>query len=96
VPVAAVALGLGAAGLITAAITAGLAMSRCPEGQCASADDLKSYRTLETTATVSFYAGLALSAGGLITWLLAPSAEHVAEPLALEIGPGRVALKGMF
>jgi hypothetical protein len=96
VPIAVSALALGGVGFITAGITAGMALSRCPRGDCDGARSLESYQTLHTVSAVSFYAGVAFAAGSLITWWLAPKSERAAGDVAFDIGPGRVMLKGAF
>lgn len=96
VPIAVSALALGGVGLITAGITAGMALSRCPKGDCDGARSLDRYQTLHTVSAVSFYAGAAFAAGGLITWLVAPKGARAAGEVAFDIGPGHVMLKGAF
>lgn len=96
-PLAISALAIGGAGLITSAVTTGIALAQCPSGDCA-ADKLDSYRTLRTVATASFYVGAAFAVAGLVPILLGAthSRAPTSERISWSIGPGSAALSGRF
>jgi hypothetical protein len=91
------ALVLGGLGLVTAGVSALVAVNACPEADDCDKEDLPRYNTMTTLSTVTFYAGSALLVGGAITWLLAPSDKR--EPSAAlrwGVGPGGVSVSGAF
>ena len=91
------ALALGALGLVTWGATGIAAMITCSNGDCRQ-QDTALYNTLTTVSTVGFYAGSALVVGGVVTWLLAPSAKgpQPSATLSWAVGPGGVSMSGAF
>lgn len=103
-----VALGAGGVGLLTGGITGFLALNKkqslddsddCRDGKCLTSeeDEVESFRTLRTVSTVSFIAGGALAATGIVLLLGSgsPSPARSAS-LELSIRPRGVALGGRF
>jgi len=67
-----IAFGIGGAGLLTGAITGGLAMSKasdCPNKVCESQSDLDSAKSMATVSTIGFSVGIAGVAVGTILLL---------------------------
>ena len=108
-PVGLAVLGVGAAGLIAGAVTAGLAASKrssllqqCPSGHClqsqepALGGDVSTMNTMAGISTATFIGGGVLAAGGLLVVLTAPRAQPTAAGLTPMVGPGFVGLKGKF
>lgn len=99
-PVAIVAMSVGVVGLATSGITALVANGKlddCPNHQCTTSDAKQSYDTLKTVSTVSLFVGAGLAVGGLVTWLMLPSAqEHASGGLSWSVAPTSVALRGAF
>jgi hypothetical protein len=94
------AMGLGGAGLLTGGITFAVALAKledCPGHKCKTEGDAVGYETLKTVSTVSFYAGAALAAGGLVLWLTKP-AETRPSPseVTWTVGPGSVSVQVGF
>jgi hypothetical protein len=93
-----VVLGVGGAGIVTGAVTGGLAISSrssmkgcsgtsCPESE---RGNVNGYNRLRTISTIGFYAGGALAAGGLVLVLTAPkSTGHsgTARRIAYRVSP---------
>ena len=106
-PVAIVALSLGAASLVTWGVSAKVAddkLDKCPEVNgthwCATESDAGPYRTAKAIATVSMYAGVALSLGGLAAWLLSTSEDEASgdahTTLRWGVGPDGISVAGAF
>jgi hypothetical protein len=107
-----VALGVGGAGLVLGGVTGALALSKkssldedtehCLNDQCEYAveDDVKSLRAWRTVSTISFIAGGALAATGVVLLVTSGGGEQKGEAssrrLALRIGPGTLQLRGSF
>ncbi|MDB4990785.1 MAG: uncharacterized protein JWN04_5963 [Myxococcaceae bacterium] len=95
-PLALGALSVGAAGLLTSAITALLARAQCKDNVCASASALRTHDSLKTASTVTFYLGAAFAVGGVVTWFVVPKVKRPEPNIGLKVGPGGMLLHGMF
>jgi hypothetical protein len=101
-------MGLGAAGLIAGGVTGGLALGKasdlknvCPANPCPSANQslADDANLLATVSTISFAAGGAMLAGGVVWAVLATQPdEEPASAIRIEpvIGPGYVGAQGSF
>jgi hypothetical protein len=103
------AIGVGAAGVLTGAITGALALSKKSElddGDCVNRvcwnetmkDDLSRYSTLKTVSSIGFIAGGVLTATGVVLLVTAPKAHDTTagRPIWLRIGATNVAAGGQF
>lgn len=103
------AIGVGAAGVLTGAITGAMAISKksdLDDGDCVDrvcwnqtmGDDLSSYSTLKTVSSIGFIAGGVLAATGVVLLVTAPKtdATTAARPIWLRVGAGHVAAGGQF
>ncbi len=103
------AIGVGGAGLIVGAVTAGLAASKrssllvhCPTGHCAPSQegalggDVDSLHTLATVSTAGFIGGGVLAAAGVVLLIAAPKARPQAAGWMPLVGPGFVGAQGRF
>jgi hypothetical protein len=95
-PLALGALSVGAAGLLTSAITALAAKAKCEDKLCASGSDYETYNSLKTASTVTFYLGAAFAVGGLVTWFVVPKRKRSEAHLGLKVGPAGVSMHGTF
>ena len=100
-----VAIGVGAAGLVTGGITGAMVLSKksdlesnenCANEACLSSErsEVDGYNGLRTISTVSLIAGGALAATGVVLLVTAPSSEKPSA--ALVIRPGSLSLRGRF
>jgi hypothetical protein len=98
-----VALGVGAAGLLTGAVAGIVIMSNtslrndCPNGACPSSKSgsVNTYNLLRNTSTAGFIVGGVGAAVGVTLLLWAP--KHESEPrMALWLGPSSAGVKGSF
>lgn len=107
-PIGFAAIGVGAAGLVAGAVTAGLTASKrssllqqCPSGHCSPSQapalqsDVDSMHTLSTVSTAGFIAGGVLAAAGVVLVVAAPKARAQVG-LTPIVGPGFAGLKGSF
>jgi hypothetical protein len=104
------AIGVGAAGIVTGAITGSMAIAKkgelddspdCKNGQCLTStmqDELDSYSTLRTVSSVGFIAGGVLAATGVVLLATSPRAETQTAERGwwLRVGPGSVVARGRF
>jgi hypothetical protein len=106
-----VGMGVGGAGIVAGLVTGGLAMSKhgsangspCASGPCLP-DDLSSYQSdrsafysLGTVSTISFIAGGALAATGVVLLLVAPRTEQAQAAWASPyVSPTGAGLTGRF
>lgn len=98
------ALSLGAAGLASwgvSALVADAALDDCPVTDgvhwCQSETDASPYRTAKTVSAISFWAGTALTLGGLSLLLFGhPRGERQANAAGWEVGPTSVAYRRTF
>jgi hypothetical protein len=95
-PLALALVSVGAAGLLTSAITALSAKAQCKDNVCASESALGTHDSLKTASTVTFYLGAAFAVGGVVTWFVAPKAKQHETRLGLKVGPGGVSMHGRF
>jgi hypothetical protein len=108
-PVGIALLGVGAAGLVVGAITAGLTASKrsgllhqCPTGHClpsqqpALGGDVNTLHMLAATSTGTFVAGGVVGVAGVILVATVPKAKASAAGLLPLVGPGFVGLEGSF
>lgn len=93
-PIAIAALALGGVGLVASGVTALMALGKCSRGDCASNRDKEKYDSLATASTVTGWAGAALAAGGLVTWLVAPERARDQAALNWNVGPLGVSVRG--
>lgn len=103
-----VLMGVGAAGVITGAVTGGLAAGKlsdledggCKDGHCLKSQksDVGSYNTLRLVSTVGLYAGIGVAAGGVALFLTAPKAKAKPETGSIEpvLGAGYIGVRGTF
>jgi hypothetical protein len=98
-----VALGVGAAGLLTGAVAGIVIMSNtslrndCPHGACPSSKSgsVNTYNLLRNTSTAGFIVGGVGTAVGVTLLLWTP--KHESEPrMALWLGPSSAGVKGAF
>jgi hypothetical protein len=98
-----VALSAGAAGLIVAGVTGGLALGQhaslsaeCPDGRCSTAHsgDVETYRTLADVATVATIAGAAAAAAGVVLLLTVPAPPRPS--VGVYAGPFAAGIAGRF
>jgi hypothetical protein len=102
-------LGVGGAGVVVGAITAGLAASKrstliqqCPSGHCLASQqsqlggDVDTLHALAAASSGGFIAGGALLAGGLIVVLTAPKGKPPTAAMIPLLGPDRIGLQGSF
>jgi hypothetical protein len=103
-------LGVGGAGLVVGAVTAGLAASKrssliqqCPTGHCPASlqptlqSSVDAMHTDAAVSTAGFVAGGVLAAGGLILVLTAPKAQTTGSGWVMPlIGPGFAGAQGRF
>lgn len=105
-PAGAIALGVGAAGLVAGAIFGAFAFSTwadvrdaCPGGRCSSQDGIDASDRAHLWGNLStgfFVAGGVLAATGFVLFVTAPKARHLALTLAPRGDGGSVALTGSF
>lgn len=106
-PIGWIAVGVGAAGLVTGLVAGLVAEERhdvlvehCPEDRCPPEyhDDLDSFRQLRTVSTAGYVVGGVGLAAGLTLVLTARREPGEARPtaLALQVGPAGAALRGRF
>jgi tetratricopeptide (TPR) repeat protein len=98
-----VAVGVGAAGLLTGAVT-GIVVAAdsglrndCPNNNCPSSksDNANTYNLLRNVSTAGFIVGGVAAAAGVTLLLWTP--KHESEPqMALWLGPGSAGVKGVF
>jgi hypothetical protein len=104
---AGVAFVIGAGGLVTGAITGGLALRKhaaleraCPDGACGpdSQDDLDEFRRLSTISTIGFIGGAVGVSTGVVLLLTAPSSgpRATSSRVSPYFGLGTVGMKGQF
>jgi hypothetical protein len=104
---AGVAFVVGAGGLVTGAITGGLAMRKhaaleraCPDGACGpeKQEDIDDFRRLSTASTIGFIVGGAGAATGVVLLLTAPSGGQRASSSSVSayVGLGTFGMKGHF
>jgi hypothetical protein len=96
-----VTLGIGGASLAASGIVTAIALGKksdlgCEENRCSPADrdEVDGYNSLRTVSTVTFFAGVALGATGVVLLVSAPSGNGT--EVALALGPGSVRLNGSF
>lgn len=85
-----VVMGVGAAGLITFGVFAGLramTLDRCPDNLCPDQTTINTVHTYTTVANVSFIAGGVCLAGGLAWWLLGSLGRERPSSTAFQISP---------
>jgi hypothetical protein len=102
------AIGLGAAGIATGALTGIVAMAKkgdledspdCVDRMCLRStmqSELDSYGTLRTISSVGFIAGGVLAATGVVLLVTTPSDARTTGHLQLRVGPSRVWAEGRF
>jgi hypothetical protein len=103
------AIGVGAAGVLTGAITGALAISKkskLDDGDCVNRvcwnqtmqDDLNGYSTLKTVSSIGFIAGGVLAATGVVLLVTAPKQDTTTAtgPMWVRVGAGNVAAGGQF
>jgi hypothetical protein len=99
------AAGLGAAGLVVGGVMGGLALStrddlvaQCGEAPCPQrTDDIDKGEGFQLGANISFIAGGALLATGVVLFFTAPSDEDDDEAaVSVSLGPGHINLRGRF
>jgi hypothetical protein len=102
------AIGLGAAGIATGAITGVVAMGKkgdledspdCVERRCLSStmqSELDSYGTLRTISSVGFIAGGVLAVTGVVLLVTTPSDTRTRGHLQLRVGPSSLWAEGRF
>jgi hypothetical protein len=108
-PIGFAALGVGGAGLVVGAVTAGLTASKrssllqqCPTRHClpsqqpALQPEVNDMNTLAAVSTGTFIAGGVLAAAGVILVATAPRATPQATGVVPVVGPGFVGLVGRF
>jgi hypothetical protein len=95
-----VALGVGAAGLATGAVTGVLAISAhssCPSNGCATQSDVDNFHTVANISTIGFIVGGVATAGGLVLLLTAPKSQPAtAARITPYVGLGTVGATGTF
>jgi hypothetical protein len=96
---------LGGASLLASGVTTSMAISEkddingCIDDRCPLEyrDQVETHNALRTAATVTFYAGAALTGIGLVMWLTAPSSKGADKAaVALQLGPGAARVTGVF
>ncbi|MGC4068548.1 MAG: tetratricopeptide repeat protein [Polyangiaceae bacterium] len=103
-----IGLGVGAAGVLTGAITGVIVASKygelksdCPERTCSDAESsrLDSYRSMRTVSTVGFIVGGVGTAVGLTLVLTSPTPsvpKRDASQLRLRVAPNAALIEGVF
>jgi hypothetical protein len=105
-----VSLGVGAAGLVLAGVTGGMALSKhsalvekCPDGRCYSSQqsalksDVDSYHTLGAVSTAGFVIAGAGVATGVVLLIAAPKSAPQKDAAVMPlVGPGFVGARGRF
>jgi hypothetical protein len=102
-----VGLGVGAAALVTGAVTTALAaakhsslLAQCPTGLCPLSlqpkvqPDIDTYRTLGGVAVGGWVTGGVLAAAGVILIVTAPRTQAPALAVSPVVGPGFVGVSG--
>jgi hypothetical protein len=99
-PLGVITMAFGGAGLATAAVTALIANGKrvdCTQENVCPVEVKQGYDSLRMVSMISFYAGAALAAGGLVMFLAAPNDDAPPAPaVSLRVGPTSLGVVGTF